>query len=112
MESYDEYAGELKIKGLVYSSCCPIFLYQLQNGIPGCYIQYGDELFPQIQPIKILYHPDQPNQPGHYDLLTGQFDISSAKSVIDENGGRTGVLSENKQVVFHHIICHFCTAAR
>ena len=85
MESHDEYAGELEIKGLVYSSCCPIFLYQLQNGIPSRYIQYGDELFPQIQPIKILYHPDQPNQPCHYDLLTDQFDISSAKSVIDEN---------------------------
>ena len=79
MESHDEYAGELEIKGLVYSSCCPIFLYQLQNGIPCCYSQYGNELFPQIQPIKILYHPDQPDQPGHYDLLTDQFDISSAK---------------------------------
>ena len=36
--SHDEYAGELEICGLVYSSCCPIFLYQLQNGIPQCYI--------------------------------------------------------------------------
>ena len=85
MESHDEYAGELEIKGLVYASCCPVFLYQLQNSIPSCYSQYGDELFPQIQPIKILYHLDQPSQPSHYDLLTGQIDISSAKSVIDQN---------------------------
>ena len=27
--SHDEYAGKLEIRGLVYSYCCPIFLYQL-----------------------------------------------------------------------------------
>ena len=43
MLSHDEHAGELEIRGLVYSSCCPIFLYQLQNGIPQCYTKYGDE---------------------------------------------------------------------
>ena len=85
MESHDEYAGELEIRGLVYSSCCPIFLYRLVNGIPLCYIQYGDDLFPQTQPIKILYHPDQADKPGHYDLLIDQFDKNSAKSVIDQN---------------------------
>ena len=82
MESHDEYAGELEIRGLVYSSCCPTFLYRLVNGIPLCYIQYGDDLFPQTQPIKILYHPDQANKPGHYDLLIDQFDKNSAKSLI------------------------------
>ena len=82
MESHDEYAGELEIRGLVYSSSCPIFLYRLVNGIPFCYIQYGDDLFPQTQPIKILYHSDQANKPGHYDLLIDQFDKNSAKSVL------------------------------
>ena len=70
IESRDEYAGELEIRGLVYSSCCLIFLYRLLNGIPFCYIQYGDDLFLQTRPIKILYHPDLTNKPGHYDLLT------------------------------------------
>ena len=37
MLSRDEYAGELEICGLVYSSCCSILLYQLQNGVPQCY---------------------------------------------------------------------------
>ena len=85
MESHDEYAGELEIWGLVYSSCCSIFLYRLVNGIPFCYIKYGDDLFPQTQPIKILYHPDQANKPGHYDLLIDQFDKNSATSLIDQN---------------------------
>ena len=83
--SHDEYAGELEIRGLVYSSCCPIFLYQLQNGIPQCYIKYGDEQFPNIEPLRILYHPDQPNQPGHYDILVNQYGIDTAKSVLDRN---------------------------
>ena len=55
------------------------------NGIPFCYIQYGYDLFPKTQPIKILYHPDQANKTGHYDLLIDQFDKKSAKSVIDQN---------------------------
>ena len=67
--SRDEYAGELEIRGLVYSSCCSILLYQLQNGIPQCYSKYGGEQFPNIEPLRILYHPDQPNQPGHYESL-------------------------------------------
>ena len=83
MLSHDEYAGELEIRGLVYSSCCPIFLYQLQNGIPQCYIKYGDEQFPNIEPLRILYHPDQPNQPGHYVILVNQYGIDTAKSVLD-----------------------------
>ena len=85
MLSHDEYAGELEIRGLVYSSCCPIFLYQLQNGIPKCYIKYGDEQLPNIEPLRILYHPDQPNQPGHYDILVNQYGIDTAKSVLDQN---------------------------
>ena len=35
--SRDEYASELEICGPVYSSCCSILLYQLQNCIPQCY---------------------------------------------------------------------------
>ena len=56
--SYDGYAGELEIRSLVYSSCCPIFLCQLQSGIPECYSKYGDEQFPNTEPLRILYHPD------------------------------------------------------
>ena len=85
MHSHDEYAGELEIRGLVYSSCCPILLYPLQNGIPQCYVKYGDEQFPNIEPLRILYHPDQPNQPGHYDILVCQYGIDTAKSVLDQN---------------------------
>ena len=85
VESHDEYPSEFEIRGLVYSCCCTIFLYRLVNGIPFCYIQYGDDLFPQTQPIEILHHPDQANKPGHYDLSIDQFDKNSAKSVIDQN---------------------------
>ena len=72
MLSRDEYAGELEIRGLVYSSCS-ILLYQLQNSIPQCYSKYGGEQFPNIEPLRILYHPDQPNQPVHYDILVNQY---------------------------------------
>ena len=87
MLSHDEYAGELEIRGQVYSSCCPIFLYQLQNGILQCYIKYSDEQFPNIEPLRILYHPDKPNQPGHYDILV----ISMV--LIQQNQCLTEILS-------------------
>ena len=71
--SRDEYASELEICGPVYSSCCSILLYQLQNCIPQCYSKYGSEQFPNIEPSRILYYPDQPNQPGHYDIFVNQY---------------------------------------
>ena len=37
------------------------------------YSKYGDEQFPNIEPLRILYHPDQLNQPGHYDILVNQY---------------------------------------
>ena len=71
--SRDEYAGELEICGLVYSSCCSILLYQLQSCIPQSYSKYGSEQFLNVEPSRILYYPDQPNQPGHYDILVNQY---------------------------------------
>ena len=102
MLSHDEYAGELEIRGLVYSSCCPIFLYQLQNDISQCHSKYGGEQFPYIEPLRILYHPDQPNQPGHYDIIVNQYCIDTAKSMPDQNTVKADSLN---------LIKHLCKAS-
>ena len=86
MLSHDEYAGELEIRGLVYSSCCPIFLYQLQNSIPQYYSKYGDEQIPSIEPLRILYHLDPPTSKVIMtSLFVNHHGIDTAKSVLDQN---------------------------
>ena len=88
MLSHDEYAGELEICGLVYSSCCSILLYQLENGVPQCYSSMVVKNFPNMEPLRILYHPDQPNQPGHYEILVNQYtNIIHIRNTIYETAG-------------------------
>ena len=48
-------------------------------------VSTGDERFPNVDLLRVLYHPGQPNQPGHYDILVNQYGIDIAKSVLDQN---------------------------
>ena len=52
----------------------------------------------------------------HDDLLIGLYSFTGPRTQVagpqDYRPRLKWCLSENKQVVFHHITCHFCTAAR
>ena len=65
----DEYAGAPEIRGLVYRANCPVYIYNESNGKFVCRMKYGDDTFPNVEPIRLLYSWDTPTSPGHYDLL-------------------------------------------
>ena len=79
----DEFAGVPDILGLVYGSNCPIHIYNESNGEFVCGMKYGDDTFPNVEPIRLLYSSDTPSYPGHYDLLVNQHTISNTNTVID-----------------------------
>ncbi|CAH1775834.1 unnamed protein product, partial [Owenia fusiformis] len=61
------YAGMLEIITLAYLLKTPIHMYREENGnyklhskLPPCFTE---------KPITLLYRPDEPGQPGHYDAL-------------------------------------------
>ena len=78
----DEYAGASEILGLVYGASCPIYIYNKSNGKFVCGMKYGDDTFPNVEPIRLLYSPDTPTSTGHYDLLANQHIISNTHTVI------------------------------
>ena len=79
----DEFAGVPEILGIVYGSNCPIYIYNESNGEFVCGMKYGDDTFPNVEPIRLLYSSDTPSSPGHYDLLVNQHTISNTHTVID-----------------------------
>ena len=79
----DEFAGVLEIPGMVYGSNCPIYIYNESNGEFVCGMKYGDDTFPNVEPIRLLYSSDTPSSPGHYDVLINQHTISNTHTVID-----------------------------
>ena len=62
----DEYAGVPKIIGLVYGTNCPLYIFNESNGNYVCGMKYGDDTFPNVEPIRLLYSPDTHDSPGHY----------------------------------------------
>ena len=83
MKKPDEYAGAPEILGLVYGTYCPIYIYSKVSEKYVCGMKYGDETFPNVEPIRLLYTPDATNSPGHYNLLVDQNTISTSHTVID-----------------------------
>ena len=83
MKKSDEYAWAPEILGLVYGTYCPIYIYSKVSEKYVCGMKYGDEAFPNVEPIRLLYTPDAANSPGHYNLLVDQNTISTSHTVID-----------------------------
>ena len=83
MLKYDEYAGVPEIIGLVYGASCPLYIYNESNGNYVCGMKYGDDTFPNVEPIRLLYSPDTHDPPGHYDLLVSQHTITASHAITD-----------------------------
>ena len=82
-EKYDEYAEASEILRLVYGTYCSIYIHSKVCEKYICGMKYGDETFPNVEPIRLLYTPDTTNSPGHYDLLVDQNTISTSHTVTD-----------------------------
>ena len=78
----DEFAGVPEILGIVYRSSCPIYIYNESNGEFVCGMKYGDDTFPNVEPIRLLYSSDTPSSPGHYDLSVNQHTISNTHTQL------------------------------
>ena len=81
MLKFDEYAGVPEILGIVYGSNCPIHIYHESNGKYVCGMKYGDDTFPSVEPMRLLYSSDTAHSPGHYYLLVNQNNISTTHTV-------------------------------
>ena len=99
----DEYAGAPEILGLVCGANCPIYIYNKSNGKFVCGMKYGDDTFPNVEPIRLLYSPDTPTSPGHYDLLANQHIISNTHTVIEATTDPQGFFDSWRNS------CRFCS---
>ena len=54
MLKFDEYAGAPEILGLVFGAYCPIYIYHETNGEYICGMKYGDDTFPNVEPVRLL----------------------------------------------------------
>ena len=79
----DEYAGAPEILGLIYGANCPIYIYNESNEKFACGMKYGDDTFPNVEPIRLLYSSNTSTSPSNYDLLVNQHIISDTHTVID-----------------------------
>ena len=94
MRITDEYADETEIIGIIYGAHCPVYVCKGNEHNEGfiCCAKYGDDTFPDAEPIRLLYTPETDSSPGHYDLLVTQHDIKTCSSDIDLSFENTGVI--------------------
>ena len=83
MLKYDEYAGVPEIIGLVYGASCPFHIYNESNGNYACGMKYGDDTFPDVEPIRLFYSPGTHDSPRHYDLLVSHHTITASHAITD-----------------------------
>ena len=58
MLKYNENAGVQEMFGIVYGANCPLYIYNESDGSYVCSMKYDDDIFPNVEPIRLLYTPD------------------------------------------------------